>query len=256
MSTEPVAPPPFPEGLSPLKANLQTFGLLVVFFGYLYGNALLAGPDAKFTNPVFSVFITGGLMLLVMALLIRRDADWKASLAVQRKPLLETLLFGAVGLGLAYAANIVIVLTYTAVSGGLAAQAADKAKWASKLGDLPLAWVLPLAMFVGLWEELVFRGFLLGRLRVAFNATAYSPRHRTVIAIVVAGALFGLGHGYQGLLGLVQTTAVGIALGALTVWRRSLWPAVIAHLSIDTIGLVALKVLKPVLENLVNKPPA
>jgi uncharacterized protein len=248
-----IASPPFPPGLSPLRANLQAFALLAIFYGYLYGNALLAGPDAKFANPVLSVFITGGLMLLVVALLIRRDIDWRASLGLQRRPLLETLAFGGLGLVVAYAVNIVVVLSYTVVRGGMAQQAADKAKWASKLGDLPLAWVLPLALFVGLWEELVFRGFLLGRLRVAFQAVDGSPRIRTAMAIGVSGLLFGAGHGYQGVLGLIQTTAVGIALGALTVWRKSLWPAVIAHLSIDTIGLVLLKVFKPLLEDLVKK---
>ena len=73
------------------------------------------------------------------------------------------------------------------------------------------------------------------------------------MAVVVSGVLFGAGHGYQGLLGLVQTSAVGIAFGALTVWRRSLWPAVIAHLTMDTFGLVALKFLKPAIEELAKK---
>lgn len=247
------APPPFPVGLSPLRANLQALGLLVVFFSYLYGNALLAGPEARLGNPVASVFITGGLMLLIVALLTNRDADWRASLGLQPKPLLETLAFGGVGLMLSYAVNIVLVLGYSAIRGGMAEQAADKAKWAAKLGELPFAWILPMALFVGLWEEIVFRGFLLGRLRVAFGAVDGSPQSRTVMAIVITGILFGAGHGYQGLLGLVQTSAVGMALGALTVWRKSLWPAVIAHLTIDTIGLVALKVLKPLIEDLAKK---
>lgn len=245
--------PPFPVGLSPLRANLQAIGLLVFFYAYLYGNAFLAGPDARLGNPVVSVFTMGGLMLLAVALLVHRDADWRASLGLQRRPIVETLAYGGVGLLMAYATNIVLVLSYTAVRGSMAEQAADKAKWASKLGDLPFAWVLPLALFVGLWEEIVFRGFLLGRLRVALNAGEGSPRSRTVIAIVICGVLFGAGHGYQGLLGLMSTSGVGIALGALTVWRKSVWPAIIAHLTIDTIGLVALKVLKPVLDDLVKK---
>lgn len=165
------------------------------------------------------------------------------------RSLLETLAWGGIGLVSSYAVNIVLVLGFTVVRGGLA----EQAKWASKLGALPLAWVLPLALFVGLWEELVFRGFVLGRLRVAFQAVEGSPRSRTVLAIAVTGILFGAGHGYQGPLGLLTTTGVGMALGALTVWRKSLWPAVIAHLSIDTIGLVALKVLKPLLEDLAKK---
>ena len=73
------------------------------------------------------------------------------------------------------------------------------------------------------------------------------------MAIVLSGVRFGAGHGYQGLLGLVQTTAGGIAFGALTVWRKSLWPAIVAHLTIDTMGLVLLRVLKPAIEELATK---
>jgi membrane protease YdiL (CAAX protease family) len=247
---------PFPVGLTPLRANLQALGLLAVFYGYLYGNAALAGgTDAKLSNPVASVFITGGLMLLLVTLLVQRDADWRASLGLERTSPLQALLFGALGVVAAYGANIVLVITYSLVSGGMVAQATQKAQWASKLGAMPLYWVLPLSMFVGVWEETVFRGFLLGRLRVAFHAVDSNPRAKlaTAMAVVVSGILFGAGHGYQGPLGLVQTGAVGIAFGALTVWRKSLWPAVIAHLTMDTVGLVALKVLKPALEELAKK---
>lgn len=195
---------------------------------------------------MLSVFSTGALMLLAVALLVRRDVDWRSSLGLQPVNPLETAVFGGVGLVLGYGINIVVVLLYVAVRGQMAQTAAQKAQWASKLGDLPLGWVLPLALFVGLWEELVFRGFLLGRLRVAFP-------NRAGLAIAVSAILFGAGHGYQGLLGFVQTTSVGIAFGVLTVWRKSLWPAVIAHLAIDSIGLVLLRVFKPMIEELAKK---
>ncbi len=249
-----IGTPPFPVGLSPLRANLQALGLLAVFYGYLYGNALLSGPEAKLSNPVASVFTTGGLMLLVVTLLVWRDVDWRGSLGLQPTPVLPAVIFGGAGVVAAYGANIVFVVGYSLVRGGMLEQATQKAQWASKLGAMPLYWVLPLSMFVGIWEETVFRGFLLGRLRVAFHAVEGNPRAKlaTAMAVVVSGLLFGAGHGYQGPLGLVQTAAVGIAFGALTVWRKSLWPAVIAHLTMDTVGLVALKFLKPALEELVH----
>ena len=251
-----IGTPPFPAGVTALRANLQALGLLAVFYAYLYGNALLVGSnEAKLSNPVASVFITGGLMLLVVTLLVWRDANWRASLGVERTPVLNAFLYGGVGVLLGYGANIVLVGAYGLLHGGMAAQATQKAQWASKLGDLPIVWVLPLSMFVGVWEEVVFRGFLLGRLRVAFHAVEGNPgaRFATWMAVGVSGVLFGAGHGYQGLLGLIQTSAVGIAFGALTVIRKSLWPAIIAHLTIDTIGLVALKLLKPMVEELAKK---
>lgn len=245
--------PPFPAGLSPLRANLQALGLLAVVYGFIYGNAYLGSGAATGRSPLLGTFVTGSLMLLVVALFVLRDADWKASLGVQPAPLLPTLGFGLLGVVAGYLANIVLALPYALLRGGLAQQAADKAQWSSKLTDLPFLWVLPLAMFVGLWEEVVFRGFLLGRLRVALNAGEGAPTGRTVLAVLFSAVLFGAGHGYQGVLGLIQTTTLGCVFGALTVYRKSIWPAVIAHLTIDAFGLFALKVLKPALEQALQK---
>ena len=253
----PLPTPPFPSGVSPLRANAQAFGVLAVFFAYLYGNAWLAGgPEARLGNPVLSVFITGALMLLLVTRVVRKDADWRASLALQSRPGLEALIYGGVGFATAYGVNLVLGVLYVGLRGaGIAGEVAHKAEWSSRLAELPLAWVLPLSMFVGFWEEIVFRGFLLGRLRVAFHEVEGSPRQRNarVMAVVLSGLLFGAGHGYQGLLGLVQTSSVGVVLGGLTVWRKSLWPAIVAHLAIDTFGLVLLKVLKPMLEEAAKK---
>lgn len=66
---------------------------------------------------------------------------------------------------------------------------------------------------------------------------------RDVAAVVLCGVCFGAGHGYQGALGLIQTTTAGIVLGAVTVWRKSLWPAIGAHLAIDAFGLLLIKVV-------------
>jgi len=133
---------------------------------------------------------------------------------------------------------------YAAVHGGLKEELASKAEWMDKLSTLPVAVILPLAIFVGIWEELAFRGFLLGRVRAALPQRPW----RDGAAVAVTAVLFSLGHGYQGPLGLLQTGMVGLVLGALTVWRGSLWPAVIAHAGIDGFGLFAIRVLKPLLQ--------
>ena len=60
-----------------------------------------------------------------------------------------------------------------------------------------------------------------------------------VIALVGSAIIFGLGHTYQGLVGVAKITAMGLLLGSafLTV-RRDLWPLIIAHAVIDTISMV------------------
>lgn len=66
---------------------------------------------------------------------------------------------------------------------------------------------------------------------------------------MLTAPFFGAGHGYQGALGLMQTTVAGAALGTLVIWRKSLWPAIGAHLAIDVFGLLMIKALKPMLES-------
>lgn len=243
---------PFPVGLTPLRANLQAFAVLAVAYGAIYGGALLRGTTRP-SSPGLSALALGSAMLLLTALFVRKDADWKQSLGVARPAPLPTVGYGLLGVAMGYAVNILLVLPYLAIRGNLKQQAADKAKWTSALNDLPILSLLPLAMFVGFWEEVVFRGFILGRLRVALGAGEGAPPSRTVLAIVFTGLLFGGAHGYQGPTGLLQTSALGIAFGVLTVWRKSVWPAVIAHLTIDAVSLFALRVAKPLLEEFVKK---
>jgi len=66
---------------------------------------------------------------------------------------------------------------------------------------------VPLVVFVGLWEETVFRGFLLGRLRAVFDAPdrPETRLRRDALAVVLSGAVFAAGHVYQGALGVLQT---------------------------------------------------
>ncbi|HWU36715.1 MAG TPA: CPBP family intramembrane glutamic endopeptidase, partial [Candidatus Acidoferrum sp.] len=131
---------------------------------------------------------------------------------------------------------------------------ARRATWMGGLSQLPVEVILPLAAFAAIWEETVFRGFLLGRLRASIPAKNSQDvsLQRDVAAILLSAICFGLGHGYQGVLGMMQTTLAGIALGALAVWRKSLWPAIGTHLAIDVFGLIMIKVLKPMLDIVVS----
>lgn len=50
-----------------------------------------------------------------------------------------------------------------------------------------------------------------------------------VIAVVLAAVVFGLGHWPQGLAGVALTGTLGLGLGAILLYHRSLWVAVLAH---------------------------
>ena len=81
--------------------------------------------------------------------------------------------------------------------------------------------VYPIAAVAGsTCEELLYRGFLVGTL---------TPLISTAGAVLVSSALFGLGHAYQGWLGILRTTVIGLVLGIAFALTSSLWWLIIAH---------------------------
>lgn len=93
------------------------------------------------------------------------------------------------------------------------------------------------------WRAATMRG-LLEILPSRWNANLTKT-----ITLLISALAFGVGHWYQGFLGVAITAAIGVMLGAITLYHRSIWPAVIAHGFLDatTFAMVVLgadKVMK------------
>lgn len=99
------------------------------------------------------------------------------------------------------------------------------------LGMLAIAWST-----AAFGEELLFRGFLQGRLHTLFGG----GRTAGVAAAALQSLLFGFAHAYQGPTGVLVSASIGLVFGLLYLRLRSLWPLIVAHGVIDTIGLIAL----------------
>lgn len=100
---------------------------------------------------------------------------------------------------------------YDAVRGNLAAA-------------VSLAIVLPLTAAIP--EEILYRGFLIGRLTGLFGAYAAAP----VLAVLVQAVVFGLVHFQWGPGGIVVTAIMGAVWGfAFLLCGRNLWIVIIAH---------------------------
>jgi membrane protease YdiL (CAAX protease family) len=239
--------PPFASGLSPRAARRQAATLLLLFYAIVYGSAAIAirAPERVLVL-LLSTLGLGTFMLLIATVFVRRDPSWRESLGLERRTIPWVAAWSLLGFAGTYTLNIVLTIAYVTVRGNLEAVAAHRLSWLGVLAGLPLGSILPLAAFVGLWEETVFRGFLLGRLRAALPVpdTPGARLRRDVVAVALSAVLFGAGHGYQGFLGLLQTTVAGLVLGALVIWRRSLWPAIGAHLTIDAFSLGMLQALR------------
>jgi membrane protease YdiL (CAAX protease family) len=89
-----------------------------------------------------------------------------------------------------------------------------------------------LSVSAGLFEEIIFRGYLQRQLG-ALGQNA-------VIGIVVSGAIFGLAHGYQGGRMMVAIAIFGVFFGIMAYLRKSLRPGMIAHAIQDSIAGITL----------------
>jgi membrane protease YdiL (CAAX protease family) len=99
----------------------------------------------------------------------------------------------------------------------------SRAGWVVLLGG-----VLPI---VAGFEELLFRGVLVGAFATGFGVSPW-------VLVLASSALFGLGHGAQGRLGVLVTGSLGVVLGSAFVLTESLVVVVVAHYLVNALEFV------------------
>ena len=95
-----------------------------------------------------------------------------------------------------------------------------------------LAAFLGLTVFAGLFEEIIFRGYLQRQLG-ALAGNIY-------VGVIGSAILFGAAHGYQGVRLMVLIAIYGALFGILAVLRKSLRPGMMAHAWQDAFSGIAL----------------
>ena len=236
--------------LSRAGALVQSVAVVAGLLGWVIAsNALGAGIFAAHPlAPLVHAGLTGAVALGMVGLATMGDESRVEVLGLSKPAWGPTLLFALLGAFGAYAASAILSLGFVLVRGADRA-IEDKTRAMAMLGDVPLWAIVPIALFAGFYEEIVFRGFLLGRLRIVFGET----RSGVIAAVLVSSVLFAGGHAYQGWIGVAQTFAAGACFAAVVAIRRSLWPSIVAHAAIDSFGLFALHVLKPQLEKMLQE---
>lgn len=96
----------------------------------------------------------------------------------------------------------------------------------SLLGRIPPGLIPILAVASGIGEEYFFRGALQTHLGIVVQAVAFGLLHWPVNERMIAWPFFAL--------------AAGLLFGALTLWAGNLWPAVLAHATINQVNLTIL----------------
>ena len=84
-----------------------------------------------------------------------------------------------------------------------------------------------LSLAAGVGEELAYRGYAIPVLATFMGVPG---------ALALTSLVFGILHGYQGLLGTVRTTLMGGLLAWGFLASGSLWPAIAAHTLIDLVA--------------------
>ena len=89
--------------------------------------------------------------------------------------------------------------------------------------------------FAAFGKEIAYRGYLLTGAADVGNRSA--PAYW--IGVLLVSILFGYGHYYKGLSGIIDSGIAGLILGtAYMVAGRKLWASILTHGMIDTLGVI------------------
>lgn len=115
-------------------------------------------------------------------------------------------------------------------------QVADVSEFLPLVGNLKL--LLPALLVIwtvaAFGEEMVYRGYLLNRAADLGGGSAVAWG----AGLIFVTLLFGFGHSYQGLAGMIDTGLHGLILGGIYLASgRNLWASILAHGMGNTVAL-------------------
>ncbi len=209
--------------------------LLVLVLVAVSGMAVAVLAEASDGRmPLSMLLVLQGAVILVglTMLLAHAGQRWGdvGLRAIQARDLWRALLLFAACIG----ANLLLMLfVYVVVPDYVREHVYRLQDIASRLADgLPITAIAATMFFVGVYEELTARGFLLARFLTALHGL-WAP-------VLLSSMLFGLGHVYQGWLGVAQTVVIGSVFAIYTVRWATLWPAILAHALLNTLSIAVL----------------
>ena len=187
-------------------------------FGADAGEATLA---RALLVPTLVVRAAGSILIIAVILRYRRQSV--KSVGLGHRKLALNLLIGigatAVAFGLVVVTSLLLWLAWPELPDQMEENARRILDMVPKLHPLGFAGV---AVMIGIYEELLFRGFLMTRLRRASGSW--------VVAVLISTAIFTALHALdQTPAALVPITILSVVFSVATIWRRSIVPAIIAH---------------------------
>ena len=81
-------------------------------------------------------------------------------------------------------------------------------------------------------EEVIYRAFLINRI----SELGLNSKKGKILAVIISAIIFGLAHYSWGIMGVVQTSFMGLALGGSYLYlKKRIWVLIFAHAYMDTI---------------------
>ena len=226
-----------PQGPSVKKRLLYGIGLPAwVFFGFMLAQALLLaaiyglglagvtleGVDTTILNTIVGVIVYTLAIMLVLGIpwLVKKRPTTLSDLGLQRLPTWLDIAWVPAGMVVYLIGTAIIMALATAFLTFVDPVQVQDTGFSQLVGTAQylLAFV-SLVIVAPIAEEVLFRGYLFGKLR------KYAP---VWLAILITSVLFGIVH-FQWNVGL-DVFALSIVLCLLRVVSGSLWPSILLHM--------------------------
>lgn len=182
-------------------------------------------------NVMLDSLVMGVFTVLVVTILLRLSGEKYKQIGFDARNIKRQI-----GLGVLF--GVLIFVFDTFVSSPIvewllpktSAKGIDMAKLFTDKSLLPL-WIL-VALFKGAFSEELWRIFALTR----FERWLGKPG--LIFALILGSIVFGFGHLYQGLSGLITIAIIGFLYALVYLRRRRALEAVFAHAAFNMIGVV------------------
>jgi hypothetical protein len=228
--------PQMPPDLSWPRAVAEIIlGGVALLFGMLLTGIVVQSPEqaGKWLPLINSLCMGGSVMLACFAMVLANNHSLR-SIGWHSDDFGKNVAIGIGGLLVTYLLGGILLALTLHFFPSIKEEAVETQKRVKEtFPEMSFSIAIMVMLFVAIWEEIAFRGFLLTRL--------YAICGRWWLSILVMAILFGIAHSYEGSFGIAGTAGLGVAMSILTAWRKSLVPAMTFHLIHNTLAIQALK---------------
>lgn len=215
---------------------LELLSQVALYFATGIGDLPDAAPDSDVLKVLIMPLMPAraALVTIVVALLLAWRHQSLRSVGVSFERFGVNLLLGLAALGVAYGLIIPWALAMQYLMPAMAESLNENAEaimsFLPRQSPIHFLWMF---LAVGIYEELLFRGFLMTRLRRLTGGWTW--------AAIVSSILFIVPHLFeQKAIALVPIGILAAVFCVVTIWRRSIVPAIVAHWLFDWSQLLGL----------------